>query len=195
MRRASQRESRPAVFLDRDGTINLDPGYVHRVEDLAFFPGVPEALARLRAAGFLLVVVTNQSGVARGLYGEGDVLRFHEAMGQRLAAAGAEVAAFHVCPFHPTAGVGAYRRASRHRKPGLGMFEDACAELPIDGARSWMVGDKLDDMLFARAAGLRGILVQTGHGAAQLERLEGEPWFEVAPSLVEASAHILASIG
>ncbi len=182
---------RPAVFLDRDGTINVDHGYVHRVEDLELIEGAAEAIAALNRAGKLVLVVTNQSGVARGLYTEVDVARFHEAMSEALAGEGAHVDAFYHCPNHPTEGIGRYRIDSRDRKPGTGMFDRARADFAIDVAASWMVGDKLDDMRFAKAAGLKALLVETGKGASASASLDEPAWFDVVADLRAAAARVL----
>lgn len=181
---------KPAVFLDRDGTLIVDRGYVHRVEDLAFIDGAVDAIAALNRQGWLVIVVTNQSGVARGYYSETDVERFHRAMRAELAKAGARVDAFYHCPYHPTAGLGRYRRDSPMRKPATGMFVRACDDYAIDVEASWMVGDKLDDMRFARAAGLRGILVQTGQGSDEVGTFDQPPWFATAESIVDACRNI-----
>jgi D-glycero-D-manno-heptose 1,7-bisphosphate phosphatase len=140
------------MFLDRDGTINEDRGYVHRLEDLHFLPGAAEALRRLRGADWRIVVVTNQSGVGRGYYNEEQVRIFHQAFNERLRSQGAEIDAFYYCPHHPDAGC-------RCRKPALGMFEQACRDFPVDVSRSFMIGDKREDMEFAAAAGLRGVRI------------------------------------
>lgn len=152
------RAPRACVFLDRDGTLNQDAGYVYRPEQLVLLPGVPEGLTALRAAGFLLIVVTNQSGVARGMYSEDDVQRFHQHMSARLGPAAAPDAYYH-CPFHPDAVLESYRQDSPLRKPGTGMFERACREFAIAPAQSFMLGDKPLDVEFGRRAGLRSILI------------------------------------
>ena len=146
---AATRPPRAAVFLDRDGTINEDRGFVHRPEDLALFPGAIEALASLKRAGFLLIVVSNQSGVARGYYTEADVERFHAHMNAVLAAKGAGIDAFYYCPFLADAPIEAYRRDSPWRKPDVGMFEAACRDHGIDVLRSHMIGDRSSDVEFA----------------------------------------------
>lgn len=155
-----------AVFLDRDGTLVEDRGYVHRIADFAWIPGVPGAVRRLNAAGLKVVVVTNQAGVARGRYAEADVLRFHRHLQARLRAEGARIDAFYYCPFHPEGAVPYYRRAHPDRKPGTGLFVKALRALVLDPARSFMVGDHATDIAPARALGLTTFLVQTGHGAA-----------------------------
>lgn len=181
---------RPAVFFDRDGTLVHDTGYVHRVEDLAFLPGAIDALATLKREGFLLIVATNQSGVALGRYDEAAVDAFHAAMNAQLTLHGAALDAFYFCPFHPNASVAAYRRESDLRKPGIGMFELARRDFDVEVAASYMVGDRRSDMEFASSAGLRGILVCTGQGAADATWAT-TAGFAVEPDLAAAAAKIL----
>ncbi|GLK84723.1 HAD-IIIA family hydrolase [Ancylobacter defluvii] len=148
--------TRPAVFFDRDGTLNRDAGYTHRVEDLVWMPGAREAVAHANAAGYLVFVVTNQAGVARGHYDEAAILSFHRAMQHQLSAVGGHIDAIEWCPHHIEATVEAYRRDCRRRKPGPGMLEDLLAAWPVDTTRSIMIGDTEADMQAAAAAGIRG---------------------------------------
>lgn len=153
-----------AVFLDRDGTINVERDYLHRVEDFEFIPDVPRSIKRLNDAGFLVVVVTNQSGVARGYYDERAVDSLHEHIQNLLAEQGARIDAFSLCPHHPTEGVGAYRIDCDCRKGAPGMLLQAARDHDIDLGRSFMVGDKLADVEAGIAAGCEPILVRTGYG-------------------------------
>ena len=159
------------VFLDRDGTLNVETHYLHEPEKLVFFPDTAKALRMLREAGFLLIVVTNQAGVARGYYSEEDVARFHEYFNEKLRAEGAAVDAFYYCPHHPEAGIGSYRTDCDCRKPKTGMFLRAERDLlertggRIDKAHSFMIGDKLIDTIAGHNYGVRSILVGTGYGA------------------------------
>jgi len=148
---------RGAVFFDRDGVLNRDTGYVHRYAALEWLPGVFEAVKRVNDAGFYAFVVTNQSGVARGYYGEEEVRALHAAMQAELRRRGARIDAWAYCPHHPE-GVGAYRRSCDRRKPGPGMLRDLMAAWPVDLGRSVMIGDKPSDLEAARAAGVRGVL-------------------------------------
>ena len=159
-------ELRPAAFLDRDGVINVDRGYVYRREDFEFVPGVLQGARRLAGLGYALVVVTNQSGIGRGMYGEDDFRRLTEWMVQAFASAGAAIAGVYFCPHHPTEATGAYRTACRCRKPAPGMLLDAAAELHLDLPASVMFGDRASDMQAARAAGVgrRVVLATDGHG-------------------------------
>jgi D-glycero-D-manno-heptose 1,7-bisphosphate phosphatase len=152
---------RPAVFLDRDGTLVRDDGYVHAIADLEILPHVVDGLTALKRAGFLLIVVSNQSGVARGLYGEADVLRFHAELNVRLGAAAA-IDAFYFCPYHPQAILPQYRKTSPLRKPDVGMFQEACRDFAIAVDRSYMIGDRASDAEFGRRAGLCPILLRGG---------------------------------
>lgn len=163
---ATSSKGRACVFLDRDGTLNVDVGYAHRPDQLVLVADVASSLAALRRAGLLLIVVTNQSGVARGFYSEAELVRFHECLDQEL---GPEAApdAYYYCPYHPDALVPAYRQDSPLRKPDIGMFERARADFPIDVQRSFMIGDTSGDMEFARRAGLRAILVAPKTGEVE----------------------------
>jgi D-glycero-D-manno-heptose 1,7-bisphosphate phosphatase len=144
----------PAAFLDRDGVINVDHGYVVRREDFVFVPGVLEAARTLAGLGFQLVVVTNQSGIGRGLYTAADFDALTDWMRGVFADAGAPLAGVYYCPHHPTDAVGPYRTACRCRKPQPGMLLDAARELRLDLARSVLFGDKPSDLQAAQAAGV-----------------------------------------
>jgi D-glycero-D-manno-heptose 1,7-bisphosphate phosphatase len=148
---------RPAIFLDRDGTLNVDRGYTHKITDLSWQPGARQAVKYANDAGYYVFVVTNQAGVARGLYQESDVIAFHAEMQSQLYEIGAHVDAFEWCPFHVDGTVAAYRQDSRHRKPSPGMIEDLVDVWPVDMSRSLLIGDSPDDMKAAEAAGLVGI--------------------------------------
>lgn len=165
---------RPAVFLDRDGTINQEKDYLYRIEDFAFIPGVPRAIKKLKESGYRVVVVTNQSGVARGYYGLDDVHRLHEHIQQQLAAAGTGIDAFYICPHHPEKGQGAYRRTCDCRKGQPGLLLQAAADLGLDLQQSFMIGDKLADIEAAENAGCQPILVLTGYGHASRLQLKAD---------------------
>jgi D-glycero-D-manno-heptose 1,7-bisphosphate phosphatase len=147
------------VFLDRDGTLIREADYLADPDGVELLPGVPEALRRMRGAGLALVVVTNQSGIARGLYGEGDYRAVAARLDQVLAAERAPVDATYHCPHHPDVS-----GPCDCRKPDLGMHRAAARDLGLDLRRSWFVGDKASDVGAARAAGGRGVLVRTGYG-------------------------------
>jgi D-glycero-D-manno-heptose 1,7-bisphosphate phosphatase len=144
-----------AVFFDRDGVVNRDSGYVGPIEDFEFLPGVKEALAAIRHQGFLLILCTNQSGIARGRYRMSDFLSTTAWMQQVLALHGAAFDGVYCCPHHPKAEIERYRVDCDCRKPRGGMFKRACADFSIDPALSWAVGDRARDLEGAREAGVR----------------------------------------
>ena len=150
---------RPAAFLDRDGVLNVDTGYPHRADDLVLTATAAAAVRRLNQAGYWVLVLTNQSGVARGLFDLAAVDSFHDALQSRLGEAGARVDAFYVAPYHPDGTVAPFNVDHEDRKPGAGMFHRARRDFPILMPRSFMVGDKPSDMEAARRAGVRGVLV------------------------------------
>jgi D-glycero-D-manno-heptose 1,7-bisphosphate phosphatase len=143
-----------AAFIDRDGVINADHGYVHRIDEFELLPGVPRALARLRDAGFLLIVVTNQSGIARGLYTEAQYVAVTEHLHGLLAAEQVRLDAVYHCPHLPNAALAAYRRECDCRKPAPGMILRGIAQFGIDAGRSLLFGDKPSDIAAGRAAGI-----------------------------------------
>jgi D-glycero-D-manno-heptose 1,7-bisphosphate phosphatase len=175
--------AKAAIFLDRDGVINQDTGYVSHSDDFVFINGVIDALKQLKDKGYLLVVVTNQSGIARGLFTEDDFMRLTEWMDWSLADRGVDLDGIYFCPHHPTEGSGPDTMVCDCRKPAPGMFLDAARELNIDMTASYMVGDKVSDLKAAEAAGVgHRILVRTGKAITA----EGEAMAEaVYPSLVE----------
>ena len=159
----SQSPLRPALFLDRDGVLNVDPGYVHRWEDFQWIPGAKQVVAAFNRAGWLVFVVTNQSGIGRGYYTEAEMHALHAAMAQDLARDGAAIDAFYFAPQHPDAALEAYRHPDPpDRKPNPGMILRALSEWPVDRDRSILVGDKESDMEAASRAGLRGVLFPGG---------------------------------
>jgi D-glycero-D-manno-heptose 1,7-bisphosphate phosphatase len=155
---------REAVFLDRDGTLIEEVNYLSAPEQVRLIPGAADAVRRLNDAGMLVVVVTNQAGVARGYFPESRVAEVHAHLSALLAECGAKIDAYFYCPHHPTEGIGAYRVACECRKPRPGLLLTAARELGIDLSRSWMIGDKLCDVSAGEAAGCRTLLVRTGHG-------------------------------
>ena len=152
---------RRALFLDRDGVINVDHGYVYRTQDFEFMPGIFELCRMAQHGGLCLVVVTNQAGIGRGYYTEADFQALTVWMCEQFRHQGVELAAVYHCPFHPTAGVGEYRRESFDRKPNPGMLLRARDELGLDLAHSLFIGDKPSDMQAGEAAGV-GELLQLG---------------------------------
>lgn len=156
-------QSVPAIFLDRDGTINVDHGYVHEIDDFQFIDGVIDACRELKKMGFALVLVTNQSGIARGMFSEDQFMYLTEWMDWSLADRDVDLDGIYFCPHHPEASQEEYRQVCDCRKPQPGMLLQAQQELNIDMAASYMVGDKPEDMQAAIAAGVgTKVLVRTG---------------------------------
>jgi D-glycero-D-manno-heptose 1,7-bisphosphate phosphatase len=155
--------SRPAVFFDRDGVLNEDCGYVFEIGRLKWINGAAEAVKAVNDSGYFAFVVTNQSGVARGLYDESHVDTLHNWMAGELAKRGAHIDAFEYCPYHPEAVVERYRQASPRRKPAPGMITDLLERYPVDVSRSLLIGDKSSDLEAAAAAGVRGFLFPGGN--------------------------------
>jgi D-glycero-D-manno-heptose 1,7-bisphosphate phosphatase len=174
-------ERRKAIFIDRDGTLVEEVNYLSRVEDLRLFPFTVDAVRRLKAAGFLLIVVTNQSGIGRGIFEEGAMHEIHRAIQQQLSNA---VDAFYFCPHLPCDGC-------RCRKPGLGMIERAMSDFSIDIENSWMIGDKKIDVETGINAGSKTAMVRTGYGAAHSGQLSSEPSLLVN-DLLEAALAIIS---
>jgi D-glycero-D-manno-heptose 1,7-bisphosphate phosphatase len=164
---------RRAVFLDRDGTINVEKEYMYQASDFEFIPGAPEAIRLLNQAGIMVVVVTNQSGVARGYYTEDDVVNLHRHIARELERLGAFVDAWLYCPHHPS-GRGSYALPCNCRKPLPGMLQEAAVRYDIDLENSTMIGDKLADIEAGQAAGCHTILVRTGYGADEEQHVGPE---------------------
>jgi D-glycero-D-manno-heptose 1,7-bisphosphate phosphatase len=152
-----EKGKRPAVFFDRDGVLNVDRGYTHKPDQLEWIPGAPDAVRLLNDAGYYVFVVTNQSGVARGYYKETAVHQFHAHMQDALRARGAHIDAFYYCPHHPDGTIKEFAIKCGCRKPEPGLLEQAAGDWPIDLNRSFLIGDKDDDMTAAKAFHIRGI--------------------------------------
>jgi D-glycero-D-manno-heptose 1,7-bisphosphate phosphatase len=180
---------RPAVFLDRDGTLNEEVDYLHRPGDLVMIPGAAAAVARLNARGIPVVVVTNQSGIGRGYYGMEDFQSVMDRMAELLALEGARMDAVYVAPHHEQ-GQGDYAHPDHpDRKPNPGMLIRAAVEHGLDLAASWVVGDKAIDLEAGRAAGCRVALVRTGYGRevdGRLADLVGEDLPDVVDRILAA---------
>jgi D,D-heptose 1,7-bisphosphate phosphatase len=177
---------RAAVFLDRDGTLNDDRPFINRAANLELLPGAGAALRRLREAGFLLIVVTNQPVIARGEASEADLADIHAKLEWELGKAGAYLDALYYCPHHPDAGFAGERPELKIvcdcRKPATGLIDQACRDFAINRAASWMVGDSTRDVEMARRAGLRSVLLRTGNGG-------NDGRYDVRPD------HLVADIG
>jgi histidinol-phosphate phosphatase family protein len=177
---------RPGILLDRDGTIIVDHGYVGSVDRVEFIEGAPEAIAKFNRASIPVAVVTNQAGVARGLYGIDDVAQVHEYVAERLAEHGAHIDLFLFSPYHPAGVVEAFARTSEDRKPRPGMAKAAAAALNLDLTASWVVGDRPEDLGLAEAIGASAIYL----GPKGCER----PGVWSFPSLTAAASFILERI-
>jgi D-sedoheptulose 7-phosphate isomerase/D-glycero-D-manno-heptose 1,7-bisphosphate phosphatase len=160
------RRPRPGILLDRDGTIIVDHGYVGSVDRVDFIPGSAGAIARLNRAGIPVAVVTNQAGVARGLYGTEDVGQVHRYIAEHLARHGAHIDLFLYCPYHPDGVVEEFARPSEDRKPGPGMAKTAARVLNLDLSASWVVGDRPEDIGLAAAVGASAVYVGPGQRPA-----------------------------
>lgn len=178
--------SRPGILLDRDGTIIVDHGYVGSINRVDFIEGAPEAIASFNRAGIPVAVVTNQAGVARGLYGIDDVARVHHHIAEHLAEHGAHVDLFAYCPYHPAGPVEAFARTSEDRKPRPGMAKAAEAALNLDLTASWVVGDRPEDIGLAEAVGASAIYLGDGGGQ--------RPGVWSFPSLATAAPFILERV-
>jgi len=179
---------KPAIFFDRDGTILMEMGYTAHPSLVQPYRSAPEALRLAKAKDFLLVVVTNQSGIARGRLSEPTLTAIHQRMTEMLRREGAALDAIYYCPHHPDGTVGAYRQACLCRKPGTALGEAAIRDLGIDPARSWAIGDKVSDIRFGLNLGLRVCLVRTGFGMDEEQRLGeiGLAGTPVADDILEA---------
>lgn len=189
-----------AVFLDRDGVINEDVGYLDSLDKLKVIPGAYEAIRLINASGMKAVVISNQAGVAKGLFTEEFVRGTNDCLQKMLRQESAYIDKFYFCPHHPTEGMDPYRRICDCRKPAPGMLLQAAEELNIDLKKSYFVGDRFRDMEAAKKAGVRGILVKTGYGKELLQddgpdkaTPENKPDF-IAADILEAVKWILFQV-
>jgi D-glycero-D-manno-heptose 1,7-bisphosphate phosphatase len=187
--------SRPAVFLDRDGTMIQECGYLHRLEDLAIFPWTGDALRLLKRAGFATVVVTNQSAIARGLIDETFLNHLHQAIDARLAPSGGSIDRYYFCPHFPEGKIDRYRQTCGCRKPAPGMVMQASRDMDLDLARSFIIGDRWLDVACGRAAGTRALLVRSVHGSSDADTVPpaGVHADAILNNLMEAVGWILRS--
>ncbi len=181
---------RRAVFMDRDGTLAHEVGYVNHVSRFRLFPWAVDSVRLLNRAGLLAVVVTNQAGVARGYFPESLIAEVHALMSAAMEAGGARLDGIYYCPHHPTAGEAPYRQDCDCRKPRPGLLRRAATELGIDLGRSWVVGDRDADVALARSVGARAALVKTGYGRGEL--LWHAPSWPQPPELV--AEHLLEAV-
>lgn len=193
-RTADRSKRSTGIFLDRDGTIVEEVGYINHLERLKFFPWTVEALRKLNSAGVPLVIVTNQSGVGRGHFSEELVNQVHRKIQDEVTARGARIDAFYFCPHHPAAALAAYRQDCRCRKPGVGMIERAAQRFKIDPRASYVVGDSYRDVQLGFNVGARTILLMTGYGRGEYEYHRHEwprPPDHISENLLEAARLIL----
>ena len=182
-----------ALFIDRDGTINHDIGYVSRPEDLIVYPWAAEAIRLVNESGMKAIVITNQSGIARGMYTEETLEQIHAGLREELSKEGARLDGIYYCPHHPRIGDEHYKRLCVCRKPQPGMLHKAAREHDLDLASSFVIGDKSSDINLAANAGAKGVLVLTGYGSETQDdrkRWPCDPAF-VADNLLEAVRRIL----
>jgi D-glycero-D-manno-heptose 1,7-bisphosphate phosphatase len=186
---------RPAVFIDRDGTINQELGYINHISRFMLLPGVGEAISLLNQHNRLVLITSNQSGVARGYFPLELVHETHEQMKRELKNENAYVDGIYFCPHHPDGEVLEYKKACRCRKPEIGLIEAARREFDIDMGKSYVIGDRWLDITFAHNAHLPGILVLTGYGMGEREHVvppKGIMPAYVAENLLEAVHWLLA---
>jgi D-glycero-D-manno-heptose 1,7-bisphosphate phosphatase len=160
------------VFLDRDGNINIEKDYLYKIEEFEFIDGAKEAIKIFNDLGYLVVVITNQSGIARGYYDEDNVKELHDHLKKEINKIGGSIDGFYFCPHHPQKGIGRYKLDCNCRKPKPGMFLEAKKDLNIDFLSSIMVGDKISDVKAGKNLGMRSILVKTGHGLEEKKKLK-----------------------
>lgn len=163
------------ALLDRDGVLNVDVGYACRPDQIQWIPGALAALARLRNQGIQVAVVTNQSGVARGMYTESDVEALHAWMGEQASGSGGRIDAFYSCPFHPEAEIVVYRRQHPDRKPAPGMIYRALKDFDVQPDEAFLIGDRDSDIAAARAAGVEGHLFAGGSLDDFVAKIIGTP--------------------
>jgi len=186
--------TRPAIFIDRDGTLSEEVGYINHLSRFRMLPFAVDAVRLVNQSGWLAVVVTNQAGVARGYFPETLVTAVHDRVREHMTAGGARLDGIFYCPHHPTAGDAPYRQDCECRKPKPGLLRQAAGELGIDLARSWMIGDRYADVQVAWAVGARGALVRTGYGEGELAHKAAgwpRPPDLVAANLLQAVSHVL----
>lgn len=186
-----------AVFLDRDGTVNEEVDFLTSPDDLHLIPRAAEAISQANSLGLKVFILTNQSGVARGLLTEDDLTRVHDALLGELARQNARIDRIYYCPHHPTEGNGAYSRDCECRKPKTGMILRAAEEFGIDIPKSFVIGDRTVDVGMARNAGARAVLVLTGYGKQELELCsrDGIEPDHVAGDLYDAMRYVTVEVG
>jgi D-glycero-D-manno-heptose 1,7-bisphosphate phosphatase len=168
-----------AVFLDRDGTVNEEVGYLSQPENIRILPDVPNAIRLLKEAGYKVLVITNQSGVARGYYTEDDVQLINKKINEQLMQSGASIDGFFYCPHHPDGIIAKYSYTCKCRKPESGMILEAADKFSLDLTKSFIIGDKLSDLQMAESLGARAVLVLTGYGEREKEKYRNNSSFVI----------------
>lgn len=182
--------AKTAIFIDRDGTINVEKNYLHRIEEWEWIPGSVDAIKAFNNAGFLVIVISNQAGVARGMYTDADINILHSYVDSELARQDARIDAYYYCPHHPEFGQG---RHCTCRKPSPELLFRAQSDWNLDLSKSWMIGDKMSDIEAGKSAGVRCVLVATGYGAEEHPKRTWEiPYVE---NIQAASRLILQDAG
>lgn len=179
---------KPAVFMDRDGTMTVEGGYINHPSRLKLIPTTADAVRLCNEHDLLAIVATNQAGVARGYFTEDMIHVVHKRLGTMLAKKNAVLDAIYYCPHHPREGKPPYRAQCDCRKPGPGMIERACRELPVDKAHSYMVGDKISDSEFGHRLGLRTVMVMTGYGRGEYE-FQRQDWTDTPDFIAKNLKH------
>lgn len=177
------------IFLDRDGTINVEKNYLYKIEDFEFEKEVKEGLKKLQDLGYILIVVTNQSGIARGFYTEKDLEKLNLYIKSELKKENIDILEFYYCPHHSEKGVGKYRAECNCRKPKSGMLEKAISDYNIDRDSSFIIGDNISDLLAGKNAGVTGILVKTGYGLNNIEEAT-EKKFKVYDTILDFAVEL-----
>ena len=175
------------VFLDRDGTINIEKDYLYKKEDFEWEKGAQKAIKIFNDLGYKVVIITNQSGIARGYYKEEDVMKLHEYMDEELKKNEAKIDKYYFCPHHID-GEGKYQKRCINRKPEIGFFEDIQKEIEIDLRNSFIIGDKLSDLEAGIRIGIKPILVKTGHGEENIKKLYFK--VDIEKNLIEVAKKI-----
>lgn len=182
-----------AIFVDRDGTINVEKHYLHKIEDFEFLPGAIDGLKMLYDAGYLLIIITNQSGIGRGYYSEGDFITMNEWMIKELEKQNVYISKVYYCPHLPNAKIKKFRKKCTCRKPAIGMYEQAIKDFDIDVSLSWAIGDKLRDCTICEKTDCRGFLIAENEKLEVIEQVKKGEWQNIgyAVDLKEAANKIV----
>lgn len=174
-----------AIFLDRDGTINVEKNFLYKINDFEFIQNVPEAIKTFNSLNYKVIVITNQSGIARGYYTEEDLKKLHSYIDAELKKYDAKIDAYYYCPHNFEHGIGKYKIDCKCRKPNTGMFEQAINDFNIDTENSWMLGDRISDIIPAQKLNLNCGMVLTGYGEIEMLKLNGN--IKIFPDLYHMS--------